>query len=168
MSLVLIASNFSNIFGVSIGVHLAYGLLNELHASPINRLKDFLDNYKQTAARLKDEYSFGLNQALRLVELTMALNMIQLKRNVDKCAKVSVIFAVYSLICLILVSFFPGYELNLISAIILASFAILPMPILALIVYFITKRGLLELEEPLKIANKEFRRVIGDSRNFNS
>lgn len=163
-----VAQNFSNLFGVSIGVHLAYGLLKELHAAPLLHVERQIALYKQTLERLKEEHSFGLRQSLQLIELSKALHIIPLEKIVDRCAKISIAFAIYSLICLIFVSFFPQFSFSLPSIIVVLSFAILPMPVLALIVFLVTRRGLSELRKPLQIAMTEFSEVIGDSRKFKS
>ena len=163
-----VAQNFSSLFEVSVGVHLAYGLLKELHAAPLLQVERQVKLYKETLERLNDEHSFSLRQSLQLMEMCRALHITPLEKAVNYCAKASILFAVYSLICLIFVSFFPQFQFSLPVITTVLLFSLLPMPVLAIIVLVVTKRGLSELKMPLKLASDDFRAVIGDSQKFKS
>lgn len=144
--------DFSSVFEISIAVHLAYGLLTNVHNLPINV---FNDSQKAFSELVNKNHANGIinDSEKKTIETDLTWNLLTVWLRIDPFKKwitrfvwVSISIAGYSLFWLLYSGFHPKQEVPPLIMTTILCVALLPMPLFMSTTYFFTRSKL----SPLK------------------
>ena len=139
-------SDFSNIFALSAGVHIVYGLLRDIHNLPlalINRLVSTCKHIEKWTVGNQDK---GLmTSTIMRMELTRDRHEAAMRPYIRVFVSLAAVVVFYSTGWLVLLSFDPQYQVSTLWMGLWTSLALLPMPLLAAITFALSHRAIAQV-----------------------
>lgn len=165
-------SDFTSVFEVSIALHLAYSLIDNLHTLPISTFWKSLNAFSKwtdemvargvlTAADKKE-----VDRKLLWIGLGLWLDAEQFAKRVKYFVLAAILISVYSLSWLLFVGFYPAAELSLLGISFVLAIALLPMPVIMLITYLVMRRKLQPLRKDFTETFNEVQTISKASRDW--
>src|SRR5579871_4737823 len=123
--------DFASVFDVSIVIHLAYTLLNDVQNLTLQRFQDsvqYLKEYRHIFDTPKISLD-NLDYKIAWFEQAWIDAMNDLRRLIRWFSVISILVALFSLTCLIFAGFQPNAQWSIFGMVLVLAIALLPMPL---------------------------------------
>jgi hypothetical protein len=123
-------SNFNSVFEVSIGVHLAYATLRDIHSYHLRAIERLVSHVQDAATQYPKEAQIAtLNTSLMFINWRLERRREEVSENVRTFQIIGFVIGIFALVALIIAGIKPSIELTWMQLFILLGFLLLPMPI---------------------------------------
>lgn len=157
--------NFTGLFEISIGIHIAYSLIRDIYEYPIRRLDKLVNMYREQVESfgIKGEDYNKFFENLKLFKNIKTSNIMRIENNINLLIKLSFIIVIYSTIWSIAIAFSPNIEISVGWMVLFIFIALFPMPFFMVITYILVHKLFGTLVEDMKELRNKYSKIIVNS-----